>query len=107
MECSHQRRHNDSSYPDYQTWRDKATLLDGVIAFKERALGRGDEIRAERVSAMLVTGNYFDVLGVKPALGRLRSIRDQGIPSLSRDDGSRSISDISVVWSLRPDILCS
>src|SRR5215510_8838391 len=29
----------DNSYPDYQTWRDKATLFDGVIAFKERPLG--------------------------------------------------------------------
>ena len=60
----------DNSYPDYQTWRDDATLFDGVIAFKERPLGLGDETSAERAWAMLVSGNYFDVLGLKPALGR-------------------------------------
>jgi predicted permease len=65
----------DSSYPDYQAWRDHATLLSGVIAFKERPVGvgvagRGDDANAERAWAMLVSGNYFDVLGVRPALGR-------------------------------------
>jgi predicted permease len=60
----------DNSYPDFQAWRDKATRLSGVIAFKERPLGLGDADSAERVWAMLVSGNYFDVLGVKPALGR-------------------------------------
>jgi predicted permease len=65
----------DNSYPDYQAWRDKATLFDGAIAFKERPLGfmagAGDEAAgAEPVWALLTSGNYFDVLGVKPALGR-------------------------------------
>src|SRR5215218_2330818 len=29
----------DSSFPDFQDYRDRARLLDGVIAFKERPLG--------------------------------------------------------------------
>ena len=60
----------DTSYPDFQDYRDRARLLDGVIAFKERPLGLGEDTRAERVWAMMVSGNYFDVLGVTPALGR-------------------------------------
>ncbi|HTK29037.1 MAG TPA: ABC transporter permease [Vicinamibacterales bacterium] len=60
----------DSSYPDYRDFRDRATLLDGVIAFKERPLGLGEGDRAERIWSLLVSGNYFDVLGVKPLLGR-------------------------------------
>ena len=60
----------DASYPDYRDLRDRASLLDGVIAFKERPLGLGADARTDRVWALMVSGNYFDVLGVRPALGR-------------------------------------
>jgi predicted permease len=60
----------DSSYPDYRDYRDRSTLFDGVVAFKERPLGFGAADRAERVWSLMVSGNYFDVLGVKPLLGR-------------------------------------
>jgi putative ABC transport system permease protein len=60
----------DTSYPDYRDYRDRTTLLAGVIAFKERPLGLGAEARSDRVWALMVSGNYFDVLGVRPALGR-------------------------------------
>jgi predicted permease len=60
----------DSSFPDYQQFRDRTTTLSGVIAFKERPVGLGTARTAERVWALMVTGNYFDVLGVTPALGR-------------------------------------
>jgi putative ABC transport system permease protein len=67
----------DTSYPDFRDYRDRSRLLDGVVAFKERPLGLGEETRAERVWAMMVSGNYFDVLGVKPALGRFFSGDEQ------------------------------
>src|SRR5712671_1218567 len=60
----------DSSYPDYRDYRDRSTLLDGVIAFKERPLGLGADARTDRVWALMVSGNYFDVLGLTPAIGR-------------------------------------
>jgi predicted permease len=60
----------DTSFPDYRDFRDRLTLTDGVIAFKERPLGLGAEARADRVWALMVSGNYFDVLGVRPAFGR-------------------------------------
>src|SRR5688572_26479034 len=39
----------DTSYPDFRDYRDRSRLLDGVVAFKERPLGLGEETRAERV----------------------------------------------------------
>lgn len=60
----------DSSYPDYQTFRDHTRRLSGVIAFKERLVGLGAERSAESAWALLVSGNYFEVLGLKPAAGR-------------------------------------
>ena len=68
----------DASYPDYRDFRDRMRLADGVIAFKERALGLGEETRAERVWALMVSGNYFDVLGVSPELGRFFDGAERG-----------------------------
>ena len=60
----------DSSYPDYRDYRDQAKLFDGLIVFQDRPLSMGDDRQTERVWAELVSGNFFDVLGVKPAVGR-------------------------------------
>jgi predicted permease len=68
----------DTSYPDYQTVRDQTTLLSGVIAFKEQPVGIGTATSTERAWAMLVSGNYFGVLGIKPALGRFFQGDEQG-----------------------------
>ncbi|MGH9937602.1 MAG: ABC transporter permease, partial [Blastocatellia bacterium] len=58
------------SYPAYKDVRDRNEVLSGLIAhhFSQFNLSRnGDN---QYVHGYLVTGNYFDVLGVKPALGR-------------------------------------
>ena len=63
-------RNIEISYPDFQDYRDSSQSLAGAIAFHERALSLGDGIQAERVWAQFVSGNFFDVLGVKPVTGR-------------------------------------
>jgi len=68
----------DSSYPDYREFRDRARQLSGVIAFKELPLALGVDESSERVWAMMTSGNYFDVLGVRPALGRFFQGAEQG-----------------------------
>ena len=68
----------DSSYPDYRDFRDRSRQLAGVIAFKERPLALGDDRSSERVWALMTSGNYFDVLGVRPALGRFFEGAEQG-----------------------------
>ncbi len=62
------------SYPDYLDWRDHAQSIPALAAFgfgqfALRANGDGSR-GAEPVWGLLVTDNYFDVLGVSPVLGR-------------------------------------
>src|SRR5262245_65174797 len=61
---------NAFSYPYYKDFRDRNEVLSGMIAhyFAQFHLSHnGDN---QHVHGYVVTGNYFDVLGVKPALGR-------------------------------------
>jgi predicted permease len=67
-----------SSYPDYRDHRDHLKLLAGLAMTKPDALSIGEEDHAERIWAELVTGNYFAVLGVRPALGRFFSPEEYG-----------------------------
>jgi len=67
----------DSSYPDFRDLRDQAKTLSGVIAFKQRPLYLGDAPNMERVWSEMVSGNFFDVLRVKPLLGRTFSAEEQ------------------------------
>jgi predicted permease len=59
-----------NSYPDYLSIRDRADALDGVAAHSwVRAILSGGE-RPRLVTGESVSANYFDVLGIPPALGR-------------------------------------
>jgi macrolide transport system ATP-binding/permease protein len=64
--------YHTSSYPDYKDYRDQNQVFSGTIGFELVAalLKRPAEEQAQRNWGLLVTGNYFDVLGVPPALGR-------------------------------------
>jgi predicted permease len=67
----------DSSYYDFRDYRDNARSLDGAVVFKDRPLSMGDEKSSERVWGLLVSGNYFDFLGLRPAAGRFFSTEEQ------------------------------
>lgn len=62
----------DLSYADYVNYRDGIgnDVLSGLLAYKPRALNLSAGARNERIYGEIVTGNYFDVLGVEVALGR-------------------------------------
>jgi putative ABC transport system permease protein len=58
------------SYPMYVDLRDQSSVFAGLAAkadFPISLATRGQTVRAE---AELVSGNYFEVLGVRPAIGR-------------------------------------
>ena len=66
------------SYPDYVDFREQNRVFSGVAAYKMASVafaangaGRdGDKQHAEVIWGEIVSGNYFDVLGVSAALGR-------------------------------------
>jgi predicted permease len=58
------------SYQDYKDYRDNLRLVSGVAVARFTPLNVGAEGRAERAWAELVSTNYFDVLKVRPVLGR-------------------------------------
>jgi predicted permease len=58
------------SYPNYVDLRDRNDVLAGLIAYDDVVMNVRDGNRTERAFGGIVTGNFFDVLGVKAALGR-------------------------------------
>jgi len=62
---------HEFSYPMYRDLRDRNSVLSGLIASAAVGVGAVWNNRAEPVLAEMVTGNYFDTLGVRPAVGRL------------------------------------
>src|ERR1035437_9829182 len=64
------------SYPMYKDLRDQNQVFSGMIAADKTGLGVSWHNQAENEDAEVVTGNYFQVLGLKPALGRLLTPQD-------------------------------
>jgi len=67
---------NSMSYPMYRDFRDKAQAFDGIVARKSVTTSLGYSGQVERTRAELVTGNFFEVLGVGAAAGRLLTPQD-------------------------------
>ena len=76
------------SYPDYLDTRDYVASAADLAAFRRAAF----DVRAnqsERVTGALVTGNYFDVLGIHAARGR---------PLTSGDDAANVAVITDACW---------
>ena len=63
------------SYPDYTAYRDRATSMSGLLAYSGNMFSVGGR-PAARVFGDVVSGNYFDVLGVRAQRGRLLTPED-------------------------------
>ncbi|MGA9896458.1 MAG: ABC transporter permease [Terriglobales bacterium] len=59
------------SYPMYSDLRDQTTVFSGVLATFFTQVGLEWHNQPELVNTELVSGNYFETLGLRPALGRL------------------------------------
>ncbi|MGH9776084.1 MAG: ABC transporter permease [Candidatus Acidiferrales bacterium] len=65
------------SYPDYIDLRDRNRSFDGLAAFEITDAGLETGENAARVWVTEASGNYFDVLGIQPYLGRFFHASDE------------------------------
>src|ERR671916_2803633 len=78
------------SYPNYKDLRDRSgEVFDGLYAYRFAPLSVSHEGASERLWGYVVTGNYFEVLGVKAALGRVLT------PDDDRQPGGHPVTVIS------------
>jgi predicted permease len=76
------RTYNDRtfSYPMYVDFRDRNTVFSGLVARFGASATLTSRGQAERVDVELVSGNTFEVLGVKPVFGRALTPDDDLTP---------------------------
>ncbi len=58
------------SYPNYKDYRERNGVFSDIFVYRVVVSSLTHDKSSQRVWGYLVSGNYFDVLGVKPALGR-------------------------------------
>jgi predicted permease len=75
-------RADTGSYPgvswrEYADLRERLTSISNPIAYRMAPFSVGEPGRVQRAYGLLVSGNYFTMLGLRPALGRL--LRDDEV----------------------------
>jgi predicted permease len=65
------------SYPDYLDLRDRNRTLDGIAAYSITRAGLDTNGKASSAWLYQASGNYFDVLGIQPYLGRFFHTSDE------------------------------
>jgi len=68
---SPQGNNTSFSWPDFVDIRGRNQTLQGLAVGRMTAMSLGSGDQVDRVWGMLVSANYFDTMGVKPALGRV------------------------------------
>jgi len=92
------------THPVYLDLRGRSEIFRDVIAFMTRPVGGVVQRSAERLQVEVVSGNYFQALGVQPVLGRLFTEHDDQTP------GAHPIAVLSYhYWQRRfggnPDVI--
>ena len=57
------------SYPDFLDWRQQSRSFEQVAAFQPQGFDLSSPGRAEHIDGQEVSSNFFQTLGVRPALG--------------------------------------
>lgn len=64
------------SWLEYQDLGQRLGAFDDLLAFRMAPMSVGDSSRTERTYSLLVSGNYFQALGLRPAAGRFIEPRE-------------------------------
>jgi MacB-like periplasmic core domain len=68
------------TYRIFSEIREKNEFLTGLAAYRYERISFGNRDRSEMIKGELVSSNYFDVLRLKPALGRTFLPEEDRIP---------------------------
>ena len=72
-----ERRGGAPPYPCFERFRDETSSFYGMAAFAADELRLEVDGTLEQVFGQVASGSYFDVLGLKPAAGRLITMDDE------------------------------
>jgi predicted permease len=79
----------ENSHLNYVDFRERSQVFSGLMDYTTIPLSFDHAGQTERVTGQLVSGNYFDVLGVRPALGRTF------LPEEDRTPGASPVAVVS------------
>lgn len=83
------QRHGNTSYPDYLDYRERNDVFSGLAAHTFAPMSVRGASGPRVVMGQLVSWDYFDVLGVRPALGR------GFLPEENRSSGTHPVAVLS------------
>jgi predicted permease len=88
-------RWSNTVHRSYLEFRDRNSTLAGLAAFQMQSFGLRIDADTEHVFGSIVSGNYFPVLGVAAARGRLLGVPDD------RPDASPAVVLSHAFWTRR------
>ena len=82
FQMSHQRPGDDNqSYPDYVDFKTRNSAFTDMAAYRLGYLGMSSGGTAQKTWEYEVSGNYFDMLGIRPQVGRFFHANDERGPN--------------------------
>jgi predicted permease len=78
---NHIKGNQSTSYPNFQDYANQNTAFTSMAAYTFAGMGMIRGTDTLNVTGLLVSGNYFDLLQVKPALGRTFLAEEDSTPN--------------------------
>ncbi len=89
-------RNNSFSYPNYLDYREQNEVFSGLLAYSTAIVKLGGGEQSDNLSLDLVSGNYFELLGVAATQGRVITDED------NRAEDAHPVAVIShICWQRR------